>query len=368
MHIITCLDEGGAEAVLTRLCIYDLSSHHIVISLKDKGKYGTILESRGIEVYELEIQSFFGFICAFFKLVQLIKCIKPCAVQTWMYHSDFIGGIAARIAGVSRVIWGVRMSSMDVEGSLRTKCLIKICAILSKFIPYKIVYCAKKSEDVHRLIGYDPSKSVVIGNGYDLSSFKRDDNLRKKVRNQFKIDQDTVLLGFVARYDPLKDHSNLLQSLALIKKSVNNFQCLLVGKGLSCENAQLTQEIESLGLVENIVLAGSREDIPAIMNALDLHVMSSLSEGFPNVLAEAMACGTPCVSTDVGDAGFILAAYGLICPPQSPNELSRAIIDMVNEYRSNPELWEERSIKGIEHIRENYSLGKMLVKYKLSWS
>src|SRR5690606_10078664 len=144
------------------------------------------------------------------------------------------------------------------------------------------------------------------------------------VRSELDLGSNPII-GFVARYDPLKDHDNLLQALSLLQVTDLRPTCLLVGTGLEQGNAALADRIVHFRLLDQIRLLGRRSDVPRVMNALDLHVMSSVSEAFPNVLAEAMACGTPCVSTDVGDAAAIVGESGWIVPPHDPKALAYAI-------------------------------------------
>ena len=150
----------------------------------------------------------------------------------------------------------------------------------------------------------------MINNGIDLSSFFPDQQARQRLRHEFQIQEDMVLLGFIARWDPLKDHSNLLQALSIIKNNNRKFACILVGNNMTSNNAVLMELIHKNELDDHIILPGPRSDIPAIMNALDLHVLSSFSESMPLAIIEAMACGTPCVVTDVGDTALVVGDTG----------------------------------------------------------
>ena len=208
---------------------------------------------------------------------------------------------------------------------------------------------------------------LVISNGYDLSHFRPNVVAGPKIRDEFGIEVDQFLLGMVGRYDPVKDHGNLLDALALVKKEGFKVRCILVGRGLSADNAFLFDKIITLGLKDSVFLAGARVDIPAIMNALDLHVLASSSEGFPNVLAEAMACGTPCISTDVGDAREILADNDCICPPRDSRALAERLIKMYREARDDPHAWQARSISVSQKISTKYSLQKMVSAYEACW-
>lgn len=368
LHIITGLNDGGAEGVLFRLCIHSSSTKHVVISLMDKGKYGPLLENAGVKVFCLGMNPGMPSIGRFWKLVDLIRSESPSAVQTWMYHADLLGGIAAKMAGVQKVFWGIRHSTLEKGKAKRsTIAVAKLCAMVSRFVPEKIVCCAHKALSVHRAIGYSAQKLVVIPNGYDLSEFTRNEHTASALRASLGVSRDTFLIGKVGRYDPFKDHNNLLSALSELRLSGVDFKCLLVGKGLSAENEELMGRIKELGLGDKTILAGQRTDIPAVMNALDLHVLSSSSEGFPNVLAEAMACGTPVVSTDVGDAGEIIGDSRSLCPPRDAKALFELILAMHTEWAEKPDDWAERRTRCIHHIKDKFSIARMVSAYENCW-
>lgn len=285
-----------------------------------------------------------------------------------MYHADLAGGIAARLAGVRNLYWGVHHSVLEKGLSKRSTIMIaRICALLSGWLPKKIICCANKAKIVHDNLGYAARKLCVIPNGYDLSRFRPDNDARNRVRAEFGLGSHEFIIGNVARFDPLKDHSNLLQALAQVKKRNIPFRCLLIGKGLSPKNPDLMGQIAKLALQDNVLLIGQCSDVPAIMNALDLHVLSSLSEGFPNVLSEAMACGTPCISTDVGDASEILGDQKVCCPSRDSRALADIIIELALEWQSIPSSWEARKAASRRRISEKYSIENMVEAYETCW-
>lgn len=368
VHIITGLNDGGAEGVLTRLCLHSKGVSHVVISLMDKGKYGPVLQQSGVVVHCLGMNPGKPSIVRFYQLIKLIRSEHPNVVQTWMYHADLLGGVAAWLAGMKRVFWGIRHSTLEKGKSKRSTIMIaRLCALLSNWVPEKIICCANKALVVHVDIGYAAEKLLVIQNGYDLSFFKPDVAAGEKVRNELQLGSREFVIGKVGRFDPLKDHLNLLQALALVAKQQIQFRCLLVGKGLSPDNPALVANIIELGLQGKVLLVGQRTDICAVMNALDLHVLSSCSEGFPNVLAEAMACGTPCVSTDVGDALDIVGDPGLCCPPRNSQALANLIIKMAMEWQQAPVTWQERKMASSQRIAERFSIEGMVSMYEASW-
>lgn len=368
LHIINGLDDGGAESILTKLCCNSHGVSHVVVSLMNLGKYGELLQDAGIKVYCLNMGRKKGNLLNFFKIFGLIRDEKPYAVQTWMYHSDLLGGLAAKICGVRYVFWGVRHSKLTRKDSKRTTILVSsICAILSSWLPEKIVYCANKSKLSHVEIGYESSKSIVIPNGYDFSVFYPDVKLRQDIRQEFGIRSSQFLVGMVGRYTPEKDHQNLLKALCLVREKITDFHCLLVGFSVEPSNESLVQAINELKLDSCITLCGQRADIPAIMNAIDVHILSSNSEGFPNVLAEAMACGTPCVSTDAGDAKEIIGNKSCVCPPKQPLALAEQVIALHQEWNGAEASWIKRKEVSRLRIQANFGLGAMVEAFESVW-
>lgn len=367
-HIITGLNNGGAEAVLYRLCTNDTGATHTVISLMGMGKYGPMLEEAGVTVHCLNIPQGRVTFGGLRKLFSLIKSGKPDLVQTWMYHADLIGGVIARLAGVKKVFWGIHHSSLEVDKSKRSTILVaKLCALLSKLVPTSIVCCADEAMMVHVAVGYDKSKITVIYNGYSLDQFNINAETGSAVKQELNIAHVSIVLGLVGRFDPQKDHANLLGALVLLKEKRKDFVCLLVGTGMNAGNTELYKQIQSFGLSDQVHLLDQRPDIPAVMNALDVHVLSSTTEGFPNVVAEAMACGTPCVTTDVGDAALIVGDTGWVVPPSNSVRLFEAIVKALEEKQSSAEAWSARQQAARQRIEDNFSIETMVYKYHRVW-
>jgi glycosyltransferase involved in cell wall biosynthesis len=366
-HIISCLEDGGAQAVLFRLCTQDAEDSHQVISLTGAGKYGPMLEARGIPVTSLDMPRGRVTLSGLWRLWRLLRAARPDAIQTWMYHANLLGGGIARLAGHRNIVWGIRHSTLIPGTSPRSTIWVaKLCAWLSRFVPRRIVCCAEKSRAVHAALGYDARRMCVIPNGYDLSLFQPDANAGATLRRDLGLAPEASVIGFVARLDPQKDHKTLLRALALLKEKGNCPICLLVGTDLDPANNALGAIIDALGLRDRIRLMGRRGDIPAVMNALDLHVMSSsFGEAFPNVLAEAMACGTPCVSTDVGDAAVILGDTGWIVPPRNSEALAEAIATALHEL-GGPNRNVRRDAAR-RRVAEHFSIDRMVRSYRAAW-
>ncbi|MCH8490447.1 MAG: glycosyltransferase [Oceanicaulis sp.] len=367
LHIITELGDGGAEGVLYRLCMQDRRNMHVVVSLMDEGKYGPELTRAGISVFSLDMPRGRISVRGLWRLWRFIRRTRPDLVQTWMYHADLLGGVIARLAGRRRVFWGIRHTDLVPGRSARTTIwAARICARLSRVVPERIICCAETARQVHGAMGYDAGRMLVIPNGYDISRFSPDPTAGRKVRAELGIAENALSIGYVARYNSQKDHETLLNALAILKQRDSCPFCLLVGTGIEHSNTALASRIEALDLTRFVYRLGRREDIPAIMNAIDIHVMSSsFGEAFPNVLAEAMACGTPCVATDVGDASFITGDTGLIVPTGDAEALADAISSLLNE--RNTTEWEVRRERSRARIAELFSMEAMLKKFDGAW-
>ena len=369
LHLITSLDSGGAEAVLYRLILHDTKNQHIVISMMNTGKYGLYLDTLGVTVYYLNMPrgrfTFSGLV----QLWKLIKKIQPDAVQTWMYHANLIGGLITSLVGIKKCFWGIHHSDLSPgKNKFSTRIIAKICAPLSYIIPSKIIVCAEQAASIHQAIGYDKKRIVIIPNGYDLSCFKPATDSKEKLFKELHIPQSVILLGMVARFDPQKDHLNLLRALAILKQKKIEFSCLLMGENIDNHNEILAKSINDRKLSNNIVLLGTREDIPNIMSALDIHILSSIGEAFPNVIAEAMACGTPCITTNVGDAALIVGNTGWVVPTNDSEKLASAIIDAIQIKTKTSVDWEQRQKSARETIMKNYSIEKMVSSYQSVWN
>lgn len=367
LHIISSLNDGGAEALLYRICIKDNSLSHVVISLSDIGKYGPFLKSNNIPVHALSMSKNLSFIYSFIHLFNLIKSYKPDVVQTWLYHADFLGGIAARLAGVKNIFWGVHHTNLNFkESKLTTIIISKINSFLSFFIPKKIIYCALSSRIANESIGYVKSKGIVIYNGYDSKKFDIDNYSRLHFRNSLNISNKTFFVGHVGRFHPYKDYSTLIKSFSLVPKNCD-IKFLLVGTDLDNDNPELVSLINSYNLNNNVILFGRSENVKDVMNGIDLFILSSNSEAFPNVLNESMLCGTPCITTDVGDAKIIVDKYGVVVDIADYTSLSEGIIKMYDEFNNDVPNWLKRCNNSRSFIIHNYELDLMIKQYNMTW-
>jgi glycosyltransferase involved in cell wall biosynthesis len=370
LHIITDFDDGGAQAVLYRFVTADKKNDHHVISLMNIGSYGDRLIATGVPVYSLNMPGAKLTISGLIELHRLIRQIDPDAIQTWMYHSDLIGSVIARLAGKKIVVWGIHNTNLDpAQTPFTTRLAVRACALLSGSIPQKIISCSQEGIKVHTEIGYQLQKMVVVPNGYDISEFSPQPDARSQLRREWNVAENTTLFGMVARWDPQKDHPNLIAALARLKtQSTLPWHCVLIGSDVDGTNQELVALLHQYGVKDHVSLLGIRNDIPAVMNALDLHVLSSsFGEAFPNVVSEAMACGTPCVVTLVGDAALIVGDTGWAVPARDPAQFAAAMLAAVNE-KSDLTVWAARQAICRERIQSNFNLEMMVDKYNTVWN
>ena len=237
----------------------------------------------------------------------------------------------------------------------------------SRLIPRRIVVCAELAAKRHQA-WVITSKMRVIPNGYDLSRWQAVDAQTKKLgRERLGLSDNEELIGFVARWNPLKDHANLIQAFAQLLKQRPATKLLLIGEGLEEHNAALKSLLadNNLKIGQQVILLGRRDDVPELMPLLDLHVLSSMAEGFPNVVAEAMACGVPNVVTDVGDAAFIVGDYGWVVPAQNSDALADAIATALDFLSTEQAV--DFKLQCRQRVLDNFSLDKMVHAYERVW-
>lgn len=363
MHIITDLDIGGAEMMLYKL-VSGLDREKFlcrVVSLDSPGVLSHKINNLGIQVDSLGVDPRRPTPLALFRAIQMLRKWKPHIVQTWMYHSDLLGTVASGVARRGTLVWNLRCTNMDLsQYNKMTRWVMKACAALSRY-PYMVVANSHASIAYHKKMRYRPKRSMVIPNGFDLDRFKPAPGLKNQVRNELGIPEDAPCIGLVARFDPMKDHATFFSAAELISRKRPDTHFILCGEGMSQQDPRVRAYLDKSATSLKVHLLGRREDIYRIMAALDIFVLSSFGESFPNAIGEAMACGVPCVATDVGDLRRIINGTGKIVPPKEPLALANAVLELL--YLPDEELHKLGRVAR-ERIRNHYSLEKIVRDYE----
>ena len=193
--------------------------------------------------------------------------------------------------------------------------------------------------------GYRCQRHIVIHNGMDVGQFRPDPEARVRVRTELAIPRNETLIGLVGRLDPVKGHPVFLETAALLARERADVRFVCVGDGPEPYRSRLQRLGQELGLTDRLIWAGSRQDMPAVYNALDIVCSPSYSEGFSLVIGEAMACGVPCVVTDVGDPAKIVGDTGVVVPPGDLQALAVGLRTMLQElHEVEPHLLCERIV------------------------
>lgn len=362
LHIISSLDVGGAEMMLKRLVESDPASipETAVVSLTSLGVIGESLRARGVLVKTLGMRSTCDTPLVLWRLVRFIRAVRPDIVQTWMYHADLLGGLAACLAGFRSIVWNVRCTSIPQGVLSVTYWLVRLCAICSYFVPDRIICCAKSAQAAHIDLLYAAYKMTIVSNGYDFATFEPYFGSRARVRLELGYDEGDIIIGIVGRFDPMKDFNNFVSAASIVAAKRENVKFLMIGRGNEWSNATLRGWIENAGLVKSFHLVGERKDIADFFSAMDIFCLSSVNEAFPNVVVEAMAMELPCVVTRAGDAADILGNDDFVVPVKDSVSLADALLRMSD---LDPVARKTLGEKNAEKVRGEYGMEKIKRKY-----
>lgn len=366
LHMITGLSTGGAEIMLYQMLskIDRERFSPVVISLIDRGTLGDRIEALGIPVYTIGIKPGMPPTpAAMWRLVKIVRQLKPDLIQSWMYH----GNLATQFASFFYykkipVFWSIHSTlyTLNLEKTM-TKGVIQLGAKISQF-PKQVIYVSKISKSQHEALGYCQDNGCVIPNGVDHSRYIPSREARLSVRHELGLSETSFLIGLICRYHPMKDHANFIQGATLLLKKRPDIHFMLVGTEVDSKNQVLTQLIEHLGIANQIHLLGERRDIPRLTAALDIASSSSAyGEAFSIAVAEAMACGVPCVVTDVGDSGWIVSDTGRVVPPKDSLALANAWKKLIDQGAESREALGKAARM---RIIENFTLDAVVAQYE----
>jgi len=337
--LIRSLNVGGAERQLIEL-VKGLDKNIFIITVGVFYHEGPLIEEindmHGINVISLNKRGRWDILRFVFRFIKLLKTLQPDILYSFLPDANLVGLISGKIARVKQIVWGVRASNMDVSRyDWLAGISLRLSAFLSRF-PDAIIANSYVGRSFHESMGYSNKRFHVIHNGINTERFKPDRNTGTRMRAEWGIDEKTVLIGLMARMDPMKDHPTFLKAAQIFIQRHNDVCFVCVGDGSVDYKEKLYLLSEESGLRDFIIWAGFRNDMPALYNALDIVTSSSsFGEGFPNVIGEAMACGVPCVVTDVGDSALIVGDKGLVVPIKDPEALANGWMNMLKRLENN---------------------------------
>jgi glycosyltransferase involved in cell wall biosynthesis len=370
LHVINNLHLGGAETMLARLLgglDRDRWSPEVV-SLVGGGPVSEQLEAIGVPVTMVGMRRGLPGPGTLAKLTRVVRRSRPELIQTWLYHSDLLGGLASRLARTrAPVVWNLRRSRPRAgRDKLTTIWTARLCAALSKRIPDRIVANSKSGRQQHIKLGYDPDRIEVIPNGFDVDQFQPSESARRAIRNELGLPPDALLVGMAARWDSLKDFPTMIRTASQLVTTHPRLHVLLCGPGIESSNPELAAMVESIcGDHDWLHLQGRRSDMPTWQASLDVAVLASFSEGFPNTMGEAMACGVPCVATDAGGTAEVLGDTGRLVEVGDVGGLAKAVGDLLS---AAPELRREVGQAGRERIVREFTLPRMVERFETIWN
>ena len=358
--LIRSLHIGGAERQLVNLVKgLDKSCFDVAVGLfyNEGPLREELLADRGVRIYPLGKRGRWDIFRFIAKLIQVLREFRPDILYSYLPDANVFGLLAKYLAGIPHVVWGVRASNMDfTKYDGIAGFIFRIAALQSSHVDL-IIANSTAGAAFHCSQGYDSRRFIVVSNGVETDHFYPDPVSGKELRSEWEVRDSEVLIGLVGRYDPMKDHPTFLRAAALLLHHQQNARFVCIGGGSQQYQAELQLFARELGLDRYIVWAGARRDMHHVYNALNIGCSSSYGEGFPNVVAEAMACGVPCAVTDVGDSRLVVGDAGIVVPPKDPEMLCEALQKII---LLGAQGRHEFGMKARERIIQNFGVERLI--------
>ncbi|MEA3203248.1 MAG: hypothetical protein QOI63_923, partial [Thermoplasmata archaeon] len=290
----------------------------------------------------------------------------PDAVQGWLYHGNLLLALAAP-RGVPQ-FWSIHHSDLAATDPWHIRLTSRWLARLSKPKPRAIVYVAESSRRLHEDHGYAAARSRVIPNGVDLDALRPPTAEEARLaRQRWGIPPTARVVGRAGRLHPMKDYPNFLAACDALLARTPDAHAIAWGSDIEPSTPSLAALLAaSPGTSARIHLLGKLADTQEGLHALDLFCSSSSAgEAAPMVVLEAMACGVPCVVTDIGDCAAIVGDTGVVVPPGQPLELAAAMEKILGQ---SPKERAALGRRARERVAERFSLRQCAQAYVRLWS
>lgn len=330
LHFAYSIGGGGAEAMLMNLAesLDPAQFRTVVVTINAKPWTHQLkrLQEAGVAVHDLESTTYLN-PRTLARLHAVLRAERPDIVQTWTHHADLVGGWAARVAGVRNVVWSIHCREIhrnpgDSDGKMAF--FRRALACSSRFIPRRIISCSAAAIEDHAAIGYPRAKMRWIPNGINAERFVPDTDIGLNTRAELKLPPTAPVIGFVGRFHEMKDLATFLRAAALLQTRVPEAHFVFCG-GAEVELGEVERELlVMLPQRQQVRFDSFRADPWRLYPALSVFSLASRTEACPMTIIEAMSCGVPCVTTDVGDCGRLLEGVGQVVPMQDHSALARA--------------------------------------------
>jgi glycosyltransferase involved in cell wall biosynthesis len=361
-HVITALGTGGAETMLWKLLAASegLRAGATVVSLRDAGTVGPRIRALGVPLEELGIGTVPGPGHAR-RLRAAVRAARPDVLQGWMYHGNLAALYGARGTG-RPVLWNIRQSLGRLsDEKAGTALVIRAGALLSRRARV-IVYNSRVSAAQHERLGYAADRTRLLPNGFDLHRFRPDPAACGRLRDRIGAPPDARVVGMVARFHPMKDHATFLAAMERLLPADPSLHVVLAGSGVAASNEPFARLLPREPWRARIHPLGEEADVAALLAGLDVCALSSSrSEGFPNVVGEALACAVPSVVTDSGDAAAVLGEAGEVVAPGDPAAFAAAVRRLLE---LAPEERARLGRAGRERVMREYSIDAVARRYE----
>lgn len=350
MAVISNLRAGGAERMFIELLLRLKESFNVsVVCIRDKGELAHLLEEKSIKVHVSYFKGRFA-PKSLLNLASLLKRENIHIVHTHMYRPNISGTIGAFIARTPVII-----SHVHTVHQWDTKRQIFMDRIITGIRDKTIVVSEEVKKAYLEKVNPNPEKIKVIYNGVDPKIYKIEKKL-SGIRAELNIQDGIPVIGIAGRLAPEKDHITFLEAAKIVLDSNPRACFLIVGKGP--EEKNIKAYIEKLNLKDKVKIVGYREDIPQVLSALDIFVLSSVREGFSLAILEAMAAGKPVIATDVGGnkEAVVDGETGFIVPKKDPSSMASKILSLV----CNPDLRAMMGENGCQRVAKKFSIENMV--------
>lgn len=361
--VVTGLATGGAEIMLYKLLktVARERLEPLVVSLGKCGRPAALIEGLGVRVVGLglDTQHRRRPLRAASTGYAALKSFRPDLLIGWMYHGNIAAWLFARRLDVP-LVWNIRQTLSIGQEKPLTQCVIRGGAYLSR-TPKRIVYVSRHAREQHHALGYWDENGLVLPNGFELEVFRRDETQRARIRSELRVNDDTCVVGHLARFHSMKDQIGLIGAARRVIAEEPSTVFVLAGEGLNGANAALAAAVRECGLEQHVRLVGETASPQALLSACDLFCLpSAWGEGFPNVVGEAMACELPCVVTRLGDAPDLVDSTGLVVEPGDREALAQALLQII---RCGPAGRGGLGAQARGRIAERFSLPRVAARY-----